>query len=253
MSEKLIGADDTTGLDHGSDIFVLTRFQAVDTGDMTEFKVKASASGHVKCALYEDDAGAPGDLITAMNTGQAVSSGWNTLNFTSRPVNSGTYYWLAIIIDTGGAALYVNSSGTMKYKALTYSGFTFPDPAGGGFSSLAYYSLEAGWGETESIIPKTSSDSGAGLDTKDSFPAVLFSRAETGSGLETAGINAGLASGDVGTGIELSLSSSEEAISSSDGGSGYDSIRVLTNKAGHDLRLHSYQGQVSIPHKEVRL
>ena len=255
MSEKLIGADDTTGLNHGSDIFVLTRFQAVDTGDMTEFKVKAGTSGYVKCALYEDDAGAPGDLITAMNTGQAISSGWNTLNFTSTPVNIGTYYWLAIIIDTSGAALYVNSSGTMRYKASTYSGFTFPDPAGGGFSSLAYYTLEAGWGETESITPKTSSDSGAGSDIKESFPAAFFSRAEMGSGLETAGINAGLASGDAGTGADFSLSSSEEAMSGSDGGSGSDAMRVLIKKAvsGTEMNLPGSRGRVGMPSRRVNL
>jgi len=222
---------------------------------MTEFKVKAGASGYVKCALYEDDSGEPGDLITAMNTGQAVASGWNTLSFTSTPVTSGTYYWLAIIIDTAGAALYVNSSGTMRYKAFTYSGFTFPDPAGSGFSSLGFYSVEAGWGDTESVTPKTSSDAGIGADTKGSFPAALFTRAETGSGLETVAINAGMISGDTGTGADYSFSSSEEALFGGDNGSGSDVMKVLIAKAvsGTEMNLPGSRGRVRMPSKGVNL
>src|SRR4030042_488969 len=253
MSEKIIGADDTTptGL-HPANYFFLTCFQAFTSGNMTEFKLRSDASGHVKCALYADNSGEPGSLITAMNTGQAVVSGWNTLNFTSTPVTNGMYYWLAINMDTNYAGMYVNGIGTGRYRPQSYAGFSFPDPAGGGFTVYSYYTIEAGWGETESITPKTSSDSGAGSDTKESFPATFSSRAETGSGLETAGINAGLASSDAGNGAEFGQPSWQETVFGSDGGSGADSLKILTSKAGSDLRLHSHQGQVSIPHKEVR-
>ena len=34
----------------------------------------------------------------------------------------------------------------MRYKAATYGSFSFPDPAGSGFSSWDGYQLSAGWG-----------------------------------------------------------------------------------------------------------
>ena len=151
MTTKLLGADDATGLDEVVGYFRLTRWQAVASGYITEFRVKAGASGYVKCALYQDNSGQPGALITAMNTGQAVVAGWNTLSFTSTWVSSGVPYWLAICFDVQGAVRYING-GTYRYKAATYSTFTFPDPAGSGFTSGPYSDLTAGWGTGEQTI-----------------------------------------------------------------------------------------------------
>jgi hypothetical protein len=58
-------------------------------------------------------------------------------------------------------------------------------------------------------------------------------------------------SADAGSGLEIA--GLLKNISSQDGGGGADTVKVLTGKAGHDLRLHSHQGQVSITHKEVNL
>jgi hypothetical protein len=148
MTIKLIGADDISGSNEYASTFCLNKFTAAASGNMTEFRVKAAVSGYVKCALYADSSGAPGALITAMNTGQAVAAGWNTLSFTSTAITLGTVYWLAIVISVAGAAIYHSGGGTQKYKSSTYSTFTFPDPAGSGFSSATDYDLEAGWGET---------------------------------------------------------------------------------------------------------
>ena len=142
---KLIGAGDASGLDESVGYFRLTRWQAAASGFMTEFRVKAGASGHVKCALYQDNNGAPGALITAMNTGQAVVPGWNTLSFNSTWVSSGVPYWLGICFDVQGAVRYIDG-GTYRYKAATYSTFNFPDQAGSSFTSGAYTDLTAGWG-----------------------------------------------------------------------------------------------------------
>jgi hypothetical protein len=202
MATKLIGADDASGGNEGANYFLLTRFQAVASGPMSEFRVKSNANGNVKCALYQDNAGEPGALITAMNTGQAVTAGgWNTLNFTSTSITSGTYYWLAICFDTGGAVQYI-SGGTWRGKSATYSTFTFPDPAGSGFSSGAYTDLEAGWGETG--VAKTSSDAGAGVDAYVSLVIVeAKSSADVGSGVEgTPMPSATLAGSESGAGIE---------------------------------------------------
>jgi hypothetical protein len=144
---KLIGHDDATGANEGANWFELVRFQAINTGSVTEFKVKSEGSYNVKVALYADRAGEPGALITAMNTGQAVASDWNILSFTTTNITSGTYYWLAIIGDASGAFQSTFSGdGTRRYKAGTYSIFSFPDPAGSGFYSDTYGLLLAGWG-----------------------------------------------------------------------------------------------------------
>jgi hypothetical protein len=150
-NQKLIGADDAAGSQQSVGYFTLCKFTAVATGNMTEFRVKSSVAGNVKCAIYADSAGEPGALITAMDTGQAVDGlGWNTLNFTSTSITSGTVYWLAFMFSIQGAVDYRTLTGTTRrYKAGTYTGWTFPNPAGTGFSSTVNYAdLEAGWGST---------------------------------------------------------------------------------------------------------
>jgi len=147
-TQKLIGADNAAGANELTGYIRLSRWQAVATGNMTEFRCKAGASGNIKVALYADSAGQPGALITAMNTAQAVVSGWNTLSFTSTAITSGTYYWLAIVFDTQGCCQAVTTTGVQyRSKAATYSGFSFPNPAGSGFDSYTtFYDLAAGWG-----------------------------------------------------------------------------------------------------------
>jgi hypothetical protein len=154
---KLIGADDASGSNEVVGLFRLSRCQAVASGNMTEFRIKAGVSGNVKCALYTDNAGEPGSLITAMNTGQAVVAGWNTLTFTSTAITKDTYYWRAIIFDTEGACQYVTSAGApYRYKTETYSTFTFPSTPSGLTADNGYYDLTAGWGESGLTITPSS-------------------------------------------------------------------------------------------------
>jgi hypothetical protein len=148
---KLIGAnDDLSGSAGAANYFCLTRFQAEADGTMNQFRVKSGVSGNVKCAIYADNNGEPGALIKAMDTGQgqAVTGGQrNIISFPPTQIDNTKYYWLAICCDTAGAHQYV-SGGTGRYRAATYSTFTFLDPAdaGGGFTSGAYTRLTAGWG-----------------------------------------------------------------------------------------------------------
>jgi hypothetical protein len=144
MSVKLIGKDDATGSSETKDYLILTKFTASASGKMTEFRVKAGGSGNIKVALYADNSGNPGTLITAMNTGQAVTAGWNTLNFTQTQINNGTVYWLAIIIDTNNACQYV-SGGNYQYKVQAYTDFTYPSTISG-LESGGSSELVAGWG-----------------------------------------------------------------------------------------------------------
>jgi hypothetical protein len=147
MSSKLIGADDAGGSNSAADYFRLSRFQAANSGNMTEFRVKAGANGNIKCALYSDSSGQVGTLITAMNTGQAVVSGWNTLTFTLTPIIKDTWYWLGMNSDVSGACLYVPVAASYRYKVEAYAGFTFPTTPSGLTTDNNYYDLSAGWGD----------------------------------------------------------------------------------------------------------
>jgi len=151
--EKLLGLDDTTiDTNHGNDTFVLSRFQAIKQGVMSEFRVKCTDAVNVKVAIYADNSGEPENLITANNTGQACATGWNTLTIGDTNIVSGTYYWLAIIAETAGKVGVDTDAGTMRYKAGTYSTWSFPNPAGEGFNSASYQTIEAGWGESSIYI-----------------------------------------------------------------------------------------------------
>jgi hypothetical protein len=72
-------------------------------------------------------------------------------------VTQGTVYWLAVIgKDTGARQNKYDASCTQSYRSETYITFTFPDPAGSGFTSQAYYDLLAGWGTSvQTLIPST--------------------------------------------------------------------------------------------------
>ena len=144
---NLIGADDVaSSINFNPNYLALTKWTATASGNLNQVRVKGGAAGNVKVALYADSAGSPGALLAANDTGQAVTSGWNTINLTSpAAVTSGTAYWLALNSDAACTG-YVTGSGTMAYKQATYSGFSFPNPAGTGFTNGAYYSIAQGWG-----------------------------------------------------------------------------------------------------------
>jgi hypothetical protein len=95
---------------------------------------------------------------------------------------------------------------------------------------------------------KTSGDSGAGVE---STCERQIGATETGAGAEAGLATAAVISGDGGSGSEVG--GLLKALFSQDKGGGADSFKILTGKAGYDLRLHSNHGQVSIPHKEVNL
>jgi hypothetical protein len=149
LTIKLVGADDATAsLSLGAGYMSLTRFQAAATGNMNTFKVKSDRSASVKVAIYSETAGQPGNLLRAVNTGTPIVAGWNDITIASTPVTAGTYYWLAINSDTTINCAASSLSGTLKYKAAPYAGFTFPNPAGTGYSTASsIICLLAGWSQ----------------------------------------------------------------------------------------------------------
>jgi hypothetical protein len=128
--------------------FRLSKFTAEFTGKVTEFKVYGTANGNAKIGVYADSSGAPGVLLAANNTGQAVTANqWNTLEIDDFYVTQGVDYWLAINFDTDSVMQTgATGTGTDRYKTATYSSFSFPDPAGSGFTSGTRAYNIAGWG-----------------------------------------------------------------------------------------------------------
>jgi hypothetical protein len=80
---------------------------------------------------------------------------------------------------------------------------------------------------------------------------IILAAGEVGLGVEAAVLSASFASDEGGTGAELSVMLKE--IFSCEEGSGADGVKILTGRAGYDLKIHPHRGQVSITHKEVNL
>jgi len=146
---RLIGSTNTyeTGYNTLKDYFQLVKFTALATGIVTEIRVYSYASGHVKVAIYADNAGEPGSLITANNSNQSVMAGqWNMLAIGNTNLTKDVNYWLAWNEDTNTCMSGHSGTQSRRYKLGAYSDFNFPDPAGSGFSSATSDICVAGWG-----------------------------------------------------------------------------------------------------------
>jgi hypothetical protein len=139
----LIGSTTTGTANDGADYSIWSKFTATFSGTIDRIKVYSRANGNMKVGLYADSAGTPGARLGYNDTGQACAlNQWNTLTISATSIVAGTSYWLVYIFDTQGTGSHtgVNSGGTRKYKAATYSSWTFPDPAGlSGEDNDSYY------------------------------------------------------------------------------------------------------------------
>lgn len=157
---KLLGSGDRVWNDRQYDnYFEVEKCQAVASGTLKSIRISASGTIEAKVAIYADNSGSPGSLLAAVNTGTACAAGWNTINISDVSIVKDTYYWLSHI-QTGGNTFGVNAyyatGQPVKYKSATYSTFTFPDPAGTGFSADNYFFAHAGWGAEGSVDPEGS-------------------------------------------------------------------------------------------------
>lgn len=151
---KLVGNDDSAfGSYEPKNYFYLQKFSANATGTLKSLRVKVTGSCNIKIAIYADSSGEPGSLLASAGA-TACTSGWNTINVSDVSITSGTNYWIGFDSDTllYGVACVTNSSGkVVRSKSATYSTFTFPDPAGTGFSTTTSHDIGlAGWGEEPS-------------------------------------------------------------------------------------------------------
>jgi hypothetical protein len=154
MSVKLVGTDNQTNNGgEGGGFFVCHKFTASATGTAKFIRLYGTANGNAKVAIFADNAGEPGALLHANNTGQAVTANqWNLLTIPDTAITSGTVYWIANCHDNNSTVQQNTDTTPRRYKAVTYSTFTFPDPAGSGFSSDTTGGSKAGYGDTGSTF-----------------------------------------------------------------------------------------------------
>lgn len=141
---RLLGTNNDTwdGGAGGQVNVMIDKWTAVATGNVTEIRVKVSVAGTVKVALYADSSGNPGTLLSAVNTAQSVSIGWNTITLsTPVDVTQNTVYWIGFYgSNTGGMFYYrVLAGRENRWKAATYSTWTWPNPAGTGYNTQTGY------------------------------------------------------------------------------------------------------------------
>ena len=97
-------------------------------------------------------------------------------------------------------------------------------------------------------------ENGAGFEQSLLTSGVAKLSAETGSGIETGGLIAGLAAVDSGLGIDAGWLAGLKSILSNDLGVGGDALKVLIGTgSGADMKLPGRQGHVRIPSKGVSL
>lgn len=146
----LVGSEDTEwDAGSSSDKFRLSRYQAVKSGTAKTLKhYTAVGQGYCKLALYADSSGSPGALLaaTALINANAYKT-WFEASISDVSIVSGRYYWIAWITNYGSVVALNSGVGTNLTKDQAYSGFSYPNPAGSGFSSLAYQGIVACMGE----------------------------------------------------------------------------------------------------------
>jgi hypothetical protein len=91
------------------------RFMAPGDLRITELRAKVVAlpAGSFSCAVYADNNGNPGQLLSSTTPVTGATNGWNTFALNSPlDVLGGNHYWLLIWSDTASAALQADPVGT---------------------------------------------------------------------------------------------------------------------------------------------
>ena len=109
------------------------KYTATSTTNITKINVYFVGAGYAKVAMYSDNSGMVGSLITT-GEGAITGTGLNSFAITSTPIVSGTSYWLAAwsdspIIsfakDTGNIA-YLDKAAPFNFNStisfITYAG-----------------------------------------------------------------------------------------------------------------------------------
>jgi len=130
----LFGSIETPVSNNSFNVLYSTQFTCEVNCVATEVRVwtAAGVTSEVKVAIYDDDGGVPDTLLTANDSGTAVSGGasgqWNVISVPDVVLKSGINYWIAVIGFTVGSTMKSADVGSSsRYTSgYTYSTFTFP-------------------------------------------------------------------------------------------------------------------------------
>jgi hypothetical protein len=114
----------------------LSKWTASYSGTLKIISIYGTGGGNCKIAIYADNSGSPGSLLAANNDDTPVTANaWTDISISDVNITADTVYWLGVANDTAnGVTSSASTGGTRKYKTITYSGYTFPNPAGTGWS-----------------------------------------------------------------------------------------------------------------------
>jgi hypothetical protein len=132
-----------TGFDD-SGVMDSNKISLKEAGTVTSLSINVSATGggQIRMALYDDNSGAPGNLITE-SAPQPSAIGWNTVDITDTSLAAGNY-WIAFQMEAGVTITADKGiNGDEQWIAQSFG--SFPASAGAVNPFLSVYSLKANY------------------------------------------------------------------------------------------------------------
>jgi len=147
MTELMIGRSSGSSSAWSKDYLSLSKYQAVKSATLSELQFYSTLATNFGVAIYADNAGNPGTLLASGFGSHPTGGSWTSVAVTCDIVKD-SYYWLAFIFETGSNGYSVISATwkTLKYKNVSYSGFSFPNPPTGLNDYANWDVMVGGWG-----------------------------------------------------------------------------------------------------------
>lgn len=147
MTELMVGRSSGSASAWSKNYLSLSKYQALKSATLSELQFYGNIATNFGVAIYEDSSGNPGTLL-ASGFGVHPSGGSWVGVAINCDITKDSYYWLAFIFETGsnGSSVVSASGKTLKYKNVSYSGFSFPNPPTGLEDYADWDVLVGGWG-----------------------------------------------------------------------------------------------------------
>jgi hypothetical protein len=144
MTIKLIGNDDgSCTYNYIGPRLIMGRYTASASATLTEIQLEVLTNINVTVALYADNSGSPGNVLTIGTNTAATTGSIRSFAVTPYPIVSGTVYWLAVATSGTGMAAKT-STATSRWKTITYPYVHVNTPSG--TTTSTYFFQLAGWG-----------------------------------------------------------------------------------------------------------
>jgi len=137
MPYGIIAGTTTIGTLPCGNVHRLGRFLANADALVDELRFYSLQNAILKINFYADDAGEPGALLFAVDSGQFASPDqWNAYAVSpGLPLLEGEYYWIGANANSGGGISYSDNTSDTRIKTALWGTFSAPDPAGIGYDT----------------------------------------------------------------------------------------------------------------------